>query len=150
MWIVNLALLRPYTFIVLGIFIAISGTLAIISTPKDIFPPINIPVISVIWNYAGLSPEDLEQRIVDSIDLLESPRRIPAEHLLAASVDHSAGVGGVVRRIEDATLLQKVAVPWLQKLVVGPTDDQLRPDLRNRLVIENAAQRAGREDIGLG
>jgi CzcA family heavy metal efflux pump len=83
MWIVNLALRRPYTFIVLAIFIAISGSLAIIATPKDIFPPINIPVISVIWNYAGLSPEDLEQRItwpyervltttVDNIEHIES------------------------------------------------------------------------------
>ena len=54
MWIVNLALRRPYTFIVLAIFILIGGVLAILRTPKDIFPSINIPVISVIWNYAGL------------------------------------------------------------------------------------------------
>ena len=53
MWIVNLALRRPYTFIVLAIFILMAGVLSIISTPKDIFPPINIPVISVIFNYAG-------------------------------------------------------------------------------------------------
>jgi multidrug efflux pump subunit AcrB len=47
MWIVNLALRRPYTFIVLAVFILIAGVLAIFSTPKDIFPSINIPVISV-------------------------------------------------------------------------------------------------------
>ncbi|HEX3443409.1 MAG TPA: efflux RND transporter permease subunit, partial [Chthoniobacterales bacterium] len=56
MWIVNLALRRPYTFIVLAIFILIGGVLSILSTPKDIFPSINIPVISVIWNYNSLSP----------------------------------------------------------------------------------------------
>ncbi len=59
MWIVNLALRRPYTFIVLAIFILIAGVLSILSTPKDIFPSINIPVISVIWNYNSLSPEDM-------------------------------------------------------------------------------------------
>jgi multidrug efflux pump subunit AcrB len=47
MWIINLALKRPYTFIVLAIFILIAGVLSILSTPKDIFPSINIPVISV-------------------------------------------------------------------------------------------------------
>src|SRR5258708_4809658 len=83
MWIVNLALRRPYTFIVLAIFILIAGVLAIIGTPKDIFPSINIPVISVIWNYAGLSPQDLEEKItwpyervltttVDNIEHIES------------------------------------------------------------------------------
>ena len=53
MWIVNLALRRPYTFIVLAIFILIAGVLSIISTPKDIFPSINIPVISVIAERSG-------------------------------------------------------------------------------------------------
>ena len=83
MWIVNLALRRPYTFIVLAIFILIAGVLAILGTPKDIFPSINIPVISVIWNYAGLSPQDLEEKItwpyervltttVDNIEHIES------------------------------------------------------------------------------
>src|SRR5260370_6732443 len=64
MWIVNLALRRPYTFIVLAIFILIAGVLSILSTPKDIFPSINIPVISVIWNYNSLSPEDMQRHIV--------------------------------------------------------------------------------------
>jgi CzcA family heavy metal efflux pump len=83
MWIVNLALRRPYTFIVLAIFILIAGVLSIISTPKDIFPSINIPVISVIFNYAGLSPKDLEEHLttvyervltttVDNIEHIES------------------------------------------------------------------------------
>jgi multidrug efflux pump subunit AcrB len=83
MWIVNLALRRPYTFIVLAIFILIAGILSIIRTPKDIFPSINIPVISVIFNYPGLSPSDLEQHLttvyervltttVDNIEHIES------------------------------------------------------------------------------
>ena len=54
MWIVRLALRRPYTFIVMAIVMIIMGTLSIVRTPKDIFPNINIPVVSVLWNYYGL------------------------------------------------------------------------------------------------
>ena len=59
MWIVNLALRRPYTFIVLAVFILIAGVLSIVSTPKDIFPSINIPAISAIWSYTGMAPKDM-------------------------------------------------------------------------------------------
>ena len=64
MWIVRLALRRPYTFIVLAILILILGPLAIFRTPTDIFPNINIPVVSIIWNYTGLGPEEMANRIV--------------------------------------------------------------------------------------
>jgi len=64
MWIVRLALKRPYTFVVMSILIVILGTLAIFRTPTDIFPNINIPVVSIIWNYNGLVPEDMVDRIV--------------------------------------------------------------------------------------
>src|SRR6202022_3778387 len=53
------ALRRPYTFIVLAIFILISGGLAILRTPKDIFPSINIPVIAVVWTYTGMEPTEI-------------------------------------------------------------------------------------------
>ena len=77
MWIVNLALRRPYTFIVLAIFILIAGVLSILSTPKDIFPSINIPVISVIWNYNSLAPDDMESHIIT-----------PYERILTTTVDN--------------------------------------------------------------
>src|SRR2546422_6389536 len=64
MWIVRLALKRPYTFVVMSILIVIMGTLAIFRTPTDIFPNIDIPVVSIIWNYNGLVPEDMADRIV--------------------------------------------------------------------------------------
>src|SRR5438309_1652381 len=64
MWIVRLALKRPYTFVVMSILIVILGSLAIVRTPTDIFPNINIPVVSIIWNYNGLVPEDMADRIV--------------------------------------------------------------------------------------
>jgi multidrug efflux pump subunit AcrB len=64
MWIVRLALRRPYTFVVAAILLLILGPVAILRTPVDIFPNIDIPVISVLWNYNGLSPEEMSNRIV--------------------------------------------------------------------------------------
>src|ERR1700746_565157 len=83
MWIVKLALRRPYTFVVLSILILVMGVLAIFRTPTDIFPNINIPVVSIIWNFSGLVPEDMNHRIgflaqpaltttVDNIEPIES------------------------------------------------------------------------------
>ena len=56
MWIVRLALMRPYTFVVMAVLIAILGGVAIVRTPTDMFPVIDIPVVSVIWSYSGISP----------------------------------------------------------------------------------------------
>ena len=64
MWIVALALRRPYTFVVMALVIILLMPLAIVRTPVDIFPEINIPVISVIWNYTGFAPQDMANRIV--------------------------------------------------------------------------------------
>src|SRR6201996_907208 len=64
MWIVEVALKRPYTFIVLAVLIAIFGSLAAVRTPTDIFPSINIPVVSVVWTYSGLLPKDMSDRVV--------------------------------------------------------------------------------------
>src|SRR5437868_1325511 len=83
MWIVKLALRRPYTFTVLALLILILGPIVILRTPTDVFPEINIPVVSIVWNYTGLSSEDMGNRItsvteralttlVDDIEHIES------------------------------------------------------------------------------
>jgi multidrug efflux pump subunit AcrB len=77
MWIVNLALRRPYTFIVLAIFILLAGVLSILRSPKDIFPSINIPVISVIWTYTGMEPTDVTDHLTT-----------PYERVLTTTVDN--------------------------------------------------------------
>src|SRR6201991_1109318 len=64
MWIVKVALQRPYTFIVLAILILLMGVFAIARTAVDIFPNIKIPVVAAIWNYTGLQPRDMANRIV--------------------------------------------------------------------------------------
>jgi multidrug efflux pump subunit AcrB len=61
MWIVRLALRRPYTFVVMSMLIVILGIVAVTRMPTDIFPEINIPVVSVIWAYAGISPEEMSE-----------------------------------------------------------------------------------------
>jgi CzcA family heavy metal efflux pump len=81
MWIVRLALRRPYTFVVLSLLLFIVGPIVVLRTPVDIFPNIDIPVVSVVWTYAGLSPEQLADRIV-----------LPFERSLTTTVndiDHS-------------------------------------------------------------
>jgi len=83
MWIVRLALRRPYTFVVMAVLIAVLGSIAAFLMPTDIFPEIDIPVVSVAWNYSGISPEEMADRIitlsertltttVDDIDHIES------------------------------------------------------------------------------
>jgi multidrug efflux pump subunit AcrB len=83
MWIVKLALDRPYTFIILALLILIMSPVIILRTPTDIFPNINIPVIAVAWQYTGLDPEEMEGRLttpfekaattlVDNIEHIES------------------------------------------------------------------------------
>ena len=68
MWIVRLALRRPYTFVVMAILIAILGVTAIITMPVDIFPYIDIPIVSVVWQYTGLLPEEMEKRVVTNFE----------------------------------------------------------------------------------
>ncbi|HXS12570.1 MAG TPA: efflux RND transporter permease subunit, partial [Acidobacteriaceae bacterium] len=92
MWIVRLALKRPYTFIVLAILIFIAAPVVILRTPTDIFPTIDIPVVSVAWQYTGLSPEELEGRVTT-----------PYEKALTTLVDN-------IQHIESTTLNGQVIV----------------------------------------
>jgi multidrug efflux pump subunit AcrB len=68
MWIVRLALRRPYTFVVMAVLIAILGATAIFTMPIDIFPYIDIPIVSVVWPYNGLAPEEMEKRVVTNFE----------------------------------------------------------------------------------
>src|ERR1700744_126420 len=64
MWIVRLALRRPYTFVVFSLLILLLGIATCIEAPKDIYPYINIPVVTIVWSYTGLPPQEMEGRIV--------------------------------------------------------------------------------------
>jgi len=90
MWIVRLALRRPYTFVVMSVLIVILGILSIVRTPKDIFPEIDIPVISIIWTYNGLSAQDFEQRITVYSEFALSSNVNDIERIESQTID---GVG---------------------------------------------------------
>jgi multidrug efflux pump subunit AcrB len=85
MWIVRLALRRPYTFVVMALLIAILGGLAIATLPVDIFPYIDIPVVSIVWQYGGLSPEEMESRIVTNFERALTSNVIGIEHIESQS-----------------------------------------------------------------
>src|SRR6266480_684584 len=85
MWIVPLALSRPYTFVVMAILIAILGGSAIVSMPVDIFPYIDIPVVSVLWIYSGLSPEEMEKRVVTNFERSLASNVNDIEHIESQS-----------------------------------------------------------------
>ncbi len=85
MWIVRLALRRPYTFVVMALLIAILGVSAIISMPVDIFPYIDIPVVSVVWNYAGLAPDEMEKRMVTIFERAMTTTVNDIEHIESQS-----------------------------------------------------------------
>ena len=86
MWIVWIALSRPYTFIVLALMLLIIGPLAIMRTPTDIFPDINIPVVSVVWNYTGLPPDDMGNRITSVFERAVTTTVNDIEHIESESL----------------------------------------------------------------
>src|SRR6202451_3045354 len=85
-WIVLTALRRPYTFVVLSLLIAIFGVLAALRTPTDIFPNINVPVVSVVWTYNGLLPNDMSGRVVYYYERTLSAQVGDIEHIESQSL----------------------------------------------------------------
>src|SRR5437870_1516468 len=86
MWIVRIALNRPYTFVVLALLILGIGPLTIARTPTDIFPNIDIPVVSVIWNYGGLSAQDMADRIISNYERSLTTAVNDIEHIESQSL----------------------------------------------------------------
>src|SRR5271155_3159275 len=147
MWIVKIALDRPYTFIILALLILILSPVAILNTPTDIFPNINIPVVAVSWTYTGMNPEELEGRLttvyekiltalVDNIEHIESTTvngTVVVKIFLqpTASVDRAnaqitAASQTILRQLPPGTLPPLIvnytasSVPILQLALSGP------------------------------
>src|SRR5467141_1993343 len=90
MWIVRVALDRPYTFIVLALLILLMSPVVILRTPTDIFPNIDIPVIAVAWQYTGLNPEELEGRITTVYERILTTTVDNIEHIESTTVNGQA------------------------------------------------------------
>ena len=125
MWIVALALRRPYTFTVFAILILIAGFVAIVRTPKDIFPSINIPVISVLWNYTGMSAEGMESHITSQFERGLTTTVDNIEHIESQSI-----YGGSIVKIflhpgasvsQGIAQVTSIAQAVLRQLPVGMT-----------------------------
>lgn len=85
MWLVRVALERPYTFVVMALLIAVLGIGSIFTMPVDIFPAINIPVVTIIWTYNGISPEDMSTRIVTQCERALTTTVNDIEHIESRS-----------------------------------------------------------------
>jgi multidrug efflux pump subunit AcrB len=90
MWIVKIALSRPYTFIVLALLILIMSPVMILRTPTDIFPNINIPVVAVAWTYTGLNPEEMEGRVTTVYERVLTTLVDNIEHIESTTVNGTA------------------------------------------------------------
>ena len=90
MWIVRLALRRPYTFVVASLLLLLLTPFVLLRTPTDIFPAINIPVVSIVWGYTGLSARDIEQRMVFTHERALTTTVNNIEHIESTSYD---GIG---------------------------------------------------------
>src|SRR3977135_987584 len=89
MWIVLLALRRPYTFVVLAMLIVLVGALTIQRMATDIYPKIDIPVVAAIWTFTGLAPEEMEGRITSQFERAATTTVSGIEHI------ESLTLGGV-------------------------------------------------------
>src|ERR1700739_1973434 len=162
MWIVKVALSRPYTFIVLALLILLLSPVVISRTPSDIFPSINIPVVAVAWTYTGLDPEEMEGRLtepyekaltslVDNIQHIESTNYNgesvvkvflqPGANLATANAQVTATSQFMLRQLPPGTLPPEIinfsasSVPILQLGVSGKgLDEQQLADLSQNAV----------------
>ena len=109
MWIVRLALRRPYTFVVAALVVLLMGVLSLRSMSTDIFPTIDIPVVTVVWRYSGLTPDDMAKRIttyseytissvVDNVRTIES-QTLSGVSVIKVYLQEGANVDGVIAQL---------------------------------------------------
>ena len=129
MWIVRLALRRPYTVAVMALLILVLGTLSLSRMIVDIFPVINIPVVIVAWNYPGISPEDMERRVViiseraysttvNGIQRIES-QSIPGIGMIKIYFQPGVDIGAAISQISSvSSTILRIAPPGMQPPVI--------------------------------
>src|SRR5436305_14960108 len=125
MWIVRLALRRPYTVAVMSLLILVMGVLSLTRMVVDIFPAIDIPVVAVVWNYPGLAAEDMERRVVliseraysttvNGIERIES-QSMPGIGMLKIYFQPGSDVGAAIAQIASvSTTILRITPPGMQ------------------------------------
>src|SRR5947209_16667477 len=134
MWIVRLALRRPYTFVVAALLLLLMTPFVLVRTPTDIFPDINIPVVSVIWSFTGLPPDQMAQRIVYSEERALTTTVDNIEHIESTSYDGF----GVIKVFFHPTVNPSTAVAQLTA-VSQTILRQLPPGTTPPLIIQYSA-----------
>ena len=144
MWIVRLALRRPYTFAVFALLLLILGPIAIMRTPTDIFPNINIPVVAMVWPYSGLSPEQMSQRIVFQSERTLTTTVNDIEHIESQSLN---GIGVIKIFFQPKV---NIAMAVAQVTAIGQTQlRQLPQGTTPPLVIQYSASSVPIIQLGL-
>ncbi|WP_051979121.1 efflux RND transporter permease subunit [Edaphobacter aggregans] len=141
MWIVRVALSRPYTFVVLALLLFLMAPVMILRTPVDIFPAINVPVVSIIWTYTGLVPSEMETRItsiyeraltttVDNIEHIES-QSLNGVSIVKVYLQPRANVDGAIAEvIAEAQSIVKLLPPGITPPLVIRYDASTVPILQ--------------------
>src|SRR3954464_6403601 len=127
MWLILTALRRPYTFVVMAMLIAIGGVFWVRKPPTDIFPSIDMPVISVIWNYGGLQPEEMEKRIVNNFERFLTTIVSDIDHIESQTLTGIAVIkiylqpgANVAQAIAQTTAISQTAVRSMPPGTVPP------------------------------
>ncbi|HEX8523072.1 MAG TPA: efflux RND transporter permease subunit, partial [Tepidisphaeraceae bacterium] len=131
MWIVRLALRRPYTFVVCAMLVLIMGMVSIVAMPTDIFPVVDIPVISVAFNYTGMSPEDMNARIVSQFERFLTTTVNDIEHIESQSL---YGIGVIKIYFQKGAKIENATA---QVTAVGQTSiRQMPPGTQPPLILQ--------------
>ncbi len=128
MWIVRLALRRPYTFTVMALLIFVLGGIAVFTMSTDIFPEINIPVVSVIWSYTGISPDDMEKRIITIAERAMTTTVNGIEHMESQSMN---GVGVIKVYFQPSVQIEEAVaeVTSIQQTILRVLPPNITPPL---------------------
>ena len=128
MWIIRLALKRPYTFVVAALLLLLVTPFVLLRTPTDVLPEINIPVVSIIWNFTGLSAKDIEQRMVYTEERVLTTTVNDIQHIESTSYD---GIG-IIKVYFQPTVTISTAVA--QITAISQTILRQLPPGRRRLL----------------
>src|ERR1700761_6625897 len=127
MWLIRIALRRPYTFVVMAMLIALGGGFSVKKTPTDIFPAIDIPVVTVIFNYGGLPPDQMEKRIVNNFERFLTTIVSDIDHVESQSLTGIAVIkiylqpgANVDQAIAQTTAIAQTAVRQMPPGTVPP------------------------------
>jgi multidrug efflux pump subunit AcrB len=144
MWIVRLALRRPYTFAVFALLLMVLGPISILRTPTDIFPNIDIPVVAMVWPYQGLSPQDMSERIIYQSERTLTTTVNDIEHIESQSLN---GIGVIKIFFQPKV---NIAMAVAQVAAIGQTQLRQLPQGTNPpLIIQYSASSVPIIQLGL-